>query len=86
MRIDTLPPMPKMIQVRNVPDRLHRELEKRAKAEGKTLTGFIQEILEREMASPPAAEVFSWIRGRTPVDLLAPAADLLRAEREERDR
>jgi hypothetical protein len=39
-------PMAKMIQVRNVPDRLHRELVRRARLRGQTLTDYIQEILD----------------------------------------
>ncbi len=71
----------KMIQVRNVPDPLHRELVERARARGKTLTAYIQEILEREVARPPREEVFERVAGREAIDLGEPAADLLRAER-----
>ncbi|MGH2675408.1 MAG: FitA-like ribbon-helix-helix domain-containing protein [Actinomycetota bacterium] len=73
--------MSKMIQVRNVPDRLHRELVKRANARGQTLTDYVQDILEREAARPPAEEVFERISGRRPVKLGARAADLIREER-----
>lgn len=74
-----------MIQVRNVPDRLHRELVKRAKVRGQALTDFIQEILQREVARPPAEEVFDRIEARTPVKLGARAADLIREERASRE-
>lgn len=71
----------KMIQVRSVPARLHRELVKRARARGQTLTDYVEEILQREVARPPAEEVFSRIARRTSVDLGRPAADLVRQER-----
>ena len=77
--------MSKMIQVRNVPDRLHRELVKRAKARGQTLSAFIEEILEREVERPPAEEVFERIHRMPPVKLSRPVADLIREEREERE-
>ncbi|HVL88992.1 MAG TPA: hypothetical protein VM841_02030 [Actinomycetota bacterium] len=77
--------MSKMIQVRNVPDRLHRELTKRAKARGQTLTDYIQELLERDVARPPAVEVFDRIEARKPVKLGRRAADLIREERDGRD-
>lgn len=77
--------MSKMIQVRNVPDRLHRELTKRAKARGRTLTDYIQEILEREVAKPPADEVFERISSRSAVKLGRRAADLIREERAARE-
>jgi plasmid stability protein len=77
--------MPKMIQVRNVPDGLHRELVRRARARGQTLTDFIQEILEREVARPDPQEVFRRIRESEPVDLGISAAELVREGRMERD-
>ena len=76
--------MPKMIQVRNVPDRLHRELIRRARRRGQTLTQYIEEILEREVARPPREELLERIAARTPVELDPPAADLLREERDRR--
>ena len=54
-RMRAAPRMPKMIQVRSVPDRLHRELVRRARKRGRTVTSYIQEILEREVSRPPAS-------------------------------
>ncbi len=53
-----------MIQVRNVPPALHRELKRRARLAGKSLTAYIQEILEREVARPPAEEFWAGFRER----------------------
>ena len=58
-----------MIQVRNVPDRLHRELKRRAKVRGQTLTDYIQGILEREVAKPDRRALLARILRREPVDL-----------------
>jgi len=77
--------MSKMIQVRHVPDRLHRELTKRAKARGQALTEYIQDILEREVARPPASEVFDRIEARAPVKLDRSASELIRDERRRRE-
>jgi len=77
--------MSKMIQVRNVPDRLHRELMRRAKARRQALTDYIQDLLEREVARPPADEVFDRIEARTPVRLGRRAAELIREERAARE-
>jgi plasmid stability protein len=74
-----------MIQVRNVPDRLHRELVKRARRRGVTLTRYIQDILEREVARPPADEVFDRIEASPGVRLGRPAAELIREGRAERE-
>jgi len=54
-----------MIQVRNVSPELHAELVRRARLQGKTLTAYVQEILEREVGRPPAEEVFARIKART---------------------
>ena len=74
-----------MIQVRNVPDSLHKELMRRARARGQTLTDYVQEILEREVARPEPEEVFRRILRSSPVDLPVPAATLIREERSERE-
>jgi plasmid stability protein len=76
--------MSMMIQVRNVPDALHRELVRRARARGQALTAYVQEVLEREVARPDRADVIRRVRELPPVRLSLPVADLLREERGER--
>lgn len=76
--------MARNLQVRDIPDHLHRELKRRAKARGIPLTDYVQGILEREIARPPAEEVFKRIRNRSAVDLGRPAADIIREERPEK--
>jgi plasmid stability protein len=78
--------MSKMIQVRNVPDRLHRELSRRARARGKSLTSYIEEVLEREVATPDWDEVVARIRALPPLAPEISSADLIRAERREAGR
>lgn len=77
--------MPKMIQVRNVPDRLHKELVRRAKLRGQTLSDFIEDLLEREVDRPPAEEVFERVRKMPRTVLPKPVAEYIREEREERE-
>jgi hypothetical protein len=73
--------MAKMIQVRNVPDRLHRELMRRARSRGETLTGYVQRVLEREVQRPLPDEILNRVRGRTPVRLERPVAESIREDR-----
>jgi plasmid stability protein len=61
--------MAKMIQVRNVSERLHRELSRRARNRGQSLTTYIEEILEREVSRPSREELEARIRSREPVDV-----------------
>jgi hypothetical protein len=76
--------MSKMIQIRDVPPWLHRELVRRAKARGQTLTQYLQGVLEREASRPAAEEVFARIHARRRVALERPAAELIRGERAKR--
>ena len=70
-----------MIQVRNVPESLHRELVRRADLRGQSLTAYVQDILEREVSRPPRTEIVRRIMEREPVKLDVPIADLIREGR-----
>jgi plasmid stability protein len=76
--------MSKMIQVRNVPDQLHRRLKIRAAEHGVTLSDFILAELRRlaEQISPQelAARASAIVRE----DLSPSPAEILRAERDRR--
>ena len=76
----------KMIQLRNVPDALHRLLKARAAMAGMSLSDYllseIREIAER----PTLAEFRERLHKREPVSLDFDSADLLRQERNTRDR
>ena len=73
--------MSRMIQVRNVPDRLHRELSRRARDRGQTLTEYIEILLEQEVSRPTRQEVFERIGTREPVALKRRVAGVVRGER-----
>jgi plasmid stability protein len=75
-----------MIQVRNVPDALHRELMRRARARGQTLTAYIQEVLEREVTRSSREDVVRRLRTLPVVRLERPVADYLREGRADRER
>lgn len=49
--------MPVMLQVRSVPDEIHRTLKSRAAAEGMPLSDYALAILEREASRPTRAEM-----------------------------
>lgn len=75
--------MPKMIQIRNVPDRLHRTLKTRASMAGKTLSDYLLEELARFAELPTTEELLARLpRYR---DVLAPSpAEIIRRERDSR--
>ena len=74
--------MSKMVQIRNVPDALHRKLKSRAADSGRTLSDFLLAELERLAARPTRDEMLTRIHGRKRVTLKTPAAVVIREERE----
>jgi len=76
--------MSKMVQIRNVPDALHRKLRARALDAGQTLSDYLMAELERVAARPTRTEMLARLHGRTRVTLNTPAAAIIRDERETR--
>jgi antitoxin FitA len=74
--------MSKMVQIRNVPDGLHRKLKSRAADAGQTLSDFLLAELERLAARPTRDEMLTRVHNRKRVTLKTPAAVVIRAERE----
>ncbi len=72
------------VQVRNVPEDLHRRLKARAALEGTTVSNLVLSEIERLMERPSKTEVLARIAGREPVSLSESAADAIRAERADR--
>jgi hypothetical protein len=75
--------MSSMIQIRNVPDDLHRRLKARAALEGLTLSDLLLREAQRLADRPSLSELQKRLAGRTPV---APPVGPARAVRAERDR
>jgi antitoxin FitA len=71
-----------MVQIRNVPDGLHRKLKSRAADAGQTLSDFLLAELERLAARPTRDEMLTRVHHRKRVTLKTPAAVVIRAERE----
>lgn len=78
--------MSKMIQVRNVPDSLHRTLKARAAMEGISLSDYLLKEMRRMAERPTMEELRRRVAKWEPVKLPVSAADIIRADREERDR
>jgi len=76
--------MSKMIQVRNVPQNLHRQLKARAAMEGMSLSDYILSELRELAAHPTLREFQERIETRLPVELPQSAAVAVRAERDSR--
>jgi plasmid stability protein len=72
----------KMIQVRNVPERIHRTLKARAAQAGTTLSEYLVSELTQIADRPTLDEIFARIASRRPTSVDAVAA--VRAERDAR--
>ena len=74
--------MSKMIQIRNVPDAVHREAKVRAARAGMSLSDYLLRELEQTLAIPPVDVVLARIVGRDRPAMSESPAEAVRAERE----
>ena len=81
----TLYRMSKMIQIRNVPDALHRTLKVRAAQAGMTLSDYLLSEIERVAEKPTLAEMMERLRSREPVELDEPPDVTIRRFRDADD-
>lgn len=78
--------MPKMIQIRHVPDALHRRLKVRAAGAGMTLSDYLRRELEAVANRITDEEFRARLAALPAVDLGGTsAADVIREGREERE-
>ena len=76
--------MSKMIQLRDVPDSLHRRLKARAALAGLSLSDFLVREARKVAERPTVDEMRARLRARTPWRGAATPAELVRQERDER--
>ncbi len=76
--------MAKMIQLRNVPDDLHRKLKTRAAASGQSLSDYLITEVRTVAERPTTAEIRTRLLARAPARVRESAARAVRAERETR--
>ena len=76
--------MSKMIQVRNVPDTLHRRLKVRAALAGLSLSDYILQEMRLAAQRPTYDEFLERLASRARVRTRETAAEAVRAEREGR--
>jgi hypothetical protein len=73
-----------MIQIRHVPERLHRRLKSRAAAAGMSLSDFLRLELERAAAQLTPDELRERLAALEAVSMDESAASAVRAERDAR--
>ena len=73
--------MSKSIQIRRVPDAVHRALRARAAEAGMSLSAFLLEELRKTAETPTRQQLLERLSRLPPVRLRPSAADAVRAER-----
>lgn len=71
-----------MIQIRNVPEGLHRLLKSRAALAGLSLSDYLLDEIRRVAEKPSPDELRARLGGRSSVTLSEDPADAVRAERD----
>ena len=70
------------LQVRNVPEDLHRTLKAKAASEGLSLSDFVLSEVEKVAKRPTPRELRERLRRRDPVHLRPSAAEVIRELRD----
>jgi antitoxin FitA len=78
--------VPKTIQLRHVPDDLHRKLKSRAAMEGRSLSDYIIREIRQLEEIPTMAEMMERLARLKPVHLKTSPVEILRASRDGLDR
>ena len=76
--------MSKMIQLRNVPDDIHKVLKSRAALAGKSLSDYLIAEIQRHAEYPTLEELRLRLRTRTRVRPTVQPAQMIREERDSR--
>ena len=76
--------MSKMIQIRNVPERLHATLKARAALAGTSLSEYILRTLATSAKEPTIEQLIARLESLEPVDPQPTAAEIIREERDSR--
>lgn len=71
-----------LVQIRDVPEPVHRTLKARAAASGTSLSEYLRALLERQAARPTPTELSARIAARGEVARLEPSETAVRRLRE----
>jgi len=73
-----------MVQIRNVPETLHRQLKSRAALAGMSLSDYLLREIRQVAERPTLDELRARLRSRTELTPSLPPAEAVRAERDRR--
>ena len=73
-----------MVQIRNMPDEMHRVLKSRAAAQGMSLSDYLLAELRQMAELPTLEEMYERVQQRSRVNPDVSSAQLIREERDSR--
>ena len=73
-----------MVQIRNVPEELHRRLKSRAAIEGLSMSDYVLREIGKALDRPTRQEVLDRLAARAARRLRRSAAEVIRSERDSR--
>ncbi len=73
-----------MVQIRSVPEELHRRLKARAAMEGMSMSEYVLRELRKSLDRPTRQEILDRLQARPVRRLKRSAAEMIRAERDSR--
>ena len=71
-----------LVQIRDVPEDVHRKLKARAAASGMSFSEYLRQMLERSAQRPTPEELAALIRAQGPVELSEPSEVAVRRLRD----
>lgn len=71
-----------LVQIRDLPEPIHKKLKARAAASGTSLSEYLRSVLAREAARPTPSELAARVAARGPVDRSEPSEQSVRRLRE----
>ncbi len=74
--------MSTMIQIRNVPQKIHRQLKSRAALAGMSMSEYILQELKRSLERPTREEFLQRVANLPEVELRRTPAEVIREERD----
>ena len=76
--------MSKMLQIRNIPDDMHRRLKSRAALAGTSMSEYVLREIRQSLERPTREELFNRIARLPPIDVDPPPGKVLREVRQRR--
>jgi plasmid stability protein len=73
-----------MVQIRNVPPEIHRQLKARAAIEGMSMSDYVLREVRKALDKPTRQEILERLRARGVRRMRRSAAAVIRAERDSR--